>query len=149
MRPLASDSRFPVRFAGSLRPTQREAVAVAEKQLADGQRRIHVVAPPGSGKTMLGLYLWAECVGRPAVVLSPNSAIQAQWIARTQLFHVEPAVRTGQLSTDPKRPGLLTSLTYQSVTLPRRGGDQPLAGTLDRGKPGRRSPGSGSLDRGA
>ena len=118
-----SESGFPVRFAGNLRPTQREAVAVAGKQLADGQRRIHVVAPPGSGKTVLGLYLWAECVGRPAVVLSPNSAIQAQWIARTQLFRVEPALKADQFSTDPKRPGLLTSLTYQSVTLPRAAAD--------------------------
>ncbi|MHC4356156.1 MAG: DEAD/DEAH box helicase, partial [Planctomycetota bacterium] len=117
-----SEFHFPVRFAGNLRPTQQAAVEVAEKQLADRQRRIHIVAPPGSGKTVLGLYLWAQCVQRPAVVLSPNSAIQAQWISRMRLFQVEPAVKASQLSTDPKRPGLLTSLTYQSVTLPRRGG---------------------------
>ncbi len=114
---------FPVRFTGKLRPTQRAAASVVKKQLAAGRRRIHIVAPPGSGKTVLGLYLWTEYIRRPAVVLSPNSAIQAQWISQTRLFRVASAAEPVRFSTDPTRPGLLTSLTYQSVTLPRRGGD--------------------------
>jgi superfamily II DNA or RNA helicase len=117
-----TDSRFPVRFAGTLRPSQQEAAEIAARQLAQGRRRIHIVAPPGSGKTVLGLYLWAEHVRLPAVVLSPNSAIQAQWAARISLFEIDAAA-PAVISTDPQSPGLLTSLTYQSVTLPRRGGD--------------------------
>ena len=116
-----SDRLFPVRFTGRLRPAQVDAVKIAQAQLSKGKRRIHIVAPPGSGKTVLGLYLWSECVKQPAVVLSPNSAIQAQWASRTSLFQVSPEVPDG-VSTDPKAPGLLTSLTYQSVTLPERGG---------------------------
>ncbi len=112
---------FPVRFTGRLRPAQVDAVKIAEAQLAKGKRRIHIVAPPGSGKTVLGLYLWSECVKKPALVLSPNSAIQAQWASRTSLFEVSPEAPDG-VSTDSKAPGLLTSLTYQSVTLPERGG---------------------------
>jgi hypothetical protein len=52
----------------------------------------------------------------PAVVLSPNSAIQAQWADKIDFAVAE----TGQsvVSTDPERPGLLTSLTYQSVRCP-------------------------------
>jgi superfamily II DNA or RNA helicase len=123
-------SVFPVRFAGRLRPAQVDAVKIARKQLAKGQRRIHIVAPPGSGKTVLGLYLWAECVQEPAVVLSPNSAIQAQWASRTNLFEAAPEVTDG-VSTDPKSPGLLTSLTYQSVTLPQRGGANLDAAALE------------------
>lgn len=122
METAPTDLRFPVRFAGRLRPSQRDAAGIARRQLAEGRRRIHIVAPPGSGKTVLGLYLWAECVQRAAVVLSPNSAIQAQWAARTSLLEIDPAA-ADSISTDPNRPGLLTSLTYQSVTLPRRGGD--------------------------
>jgi len=124
LRPLFmpdSDCLFPVRFTGRLRPAQVDAVTIAQAQLAKGKRRVHIVAPPGSGKTVLGLYLWSECVKQPAVVLSPNSAIQAQWASRTSLFQVSPEVSDG-VSTDPKSPGLLTSLTYQSVTLPERGG---------------------------
>jgi superfamily II DNA or RNA helicase len=113
-------SPFPVRFTGRLRPAQEAAIKIARAQLAKGKRRVHIVAPPGSGKTVLGLYLWSECVQEPAVVLSPNSAIQAQWASRTNLFQVSPEASDG-VSMDPKTPGLLTSLTYQSVTLPDRG----------------------------
>ena len=113
--------QFPeIRFKGTLRPSQAEVVKIAEAKLATGRRRLHIVAPPGSGKTVLGLYLWAECIGEPALVLSPNSAIQAQWAARTELFTMEQA-GADAVSTTPKAPGLLTSLTYQSVTLPDRG----------------------------
>ena len=113
-------SPFPVRFTGRLRPAQEAAIKIARAQLAKGKRRVHIVAPPGSGKTVLGLYLWSECVQEPAVVLSTNSAIQAQWASRTNLFQVSPEASDG-VSMDPKTPGLLTSLTYQSVTLPDRG----------------------------
>lgn len=112
----------PIRFKGELRPSQRDALEIARRKLAAGQRTLHIVAPPGSGKTVLGLYLWAECVRLPALVLSPNSAIQAQWVAKTGLFGLEDAGRP-EISADPRAPGLLTSLTYQSVTLPQRGGE--------------------------
>ncbi len=122
---------FPdVRFRGELRPSQQDVVEIAREKLQRGGHRLHVVAPPGSGKTVLGLYLWAECVRRPAVVLSPNSAIQAQWAARTELFTL-PDV-PGTVSTDPRRPGVLTSLTYQSVTLPARDSDSLDARALQR-----------------
>jgi superfamily II DNA or RNA helicase len=88
------------------------------------------VAPPGSGKTVLGLYLWAECIRKPALVLSPNSAIQAQWAARTDLFTMDQAGAQA-VSTNPKSPGLLTSLTYQSVTLPQRGDASDDARAVD------------------
>jgi len=123
---------FPnVNFDGTLRPSQVEVMKIAEQQLDRGERRLHIVAPPGSGKTVLGLYLWAIHVRCPAVVLSPNSAIQMQWAARTDLFSTEsgrPLVDFA--STDPKDPSLLNSLTYQSVTLPRRGGDDIDEGAI-------------------
>ncbi|QNN23392.1 DEAD/DEAH box helicase family protein [Planctomycetales bacterium ZRK34] len=117
-----------IHLQGSLRPSQAEAVAVAAKQLDAGQKRLHIVAPPGAGKTVLGLYLWAHHVRRPAVVLSPNSAIQVQWADRCELFNLHQRDR---VSTDPASPALLTSLTYQSVTLPRRGGDDLDAAAIE------------------
>ncbi|MEK6248422.1 MAG: DEAD/DEAH box helicase family protein, partial [Planctomycetales bacterium] len=78
---------FPqIRFKGKLRPSQVAVVEIARRQLHKGKQRLHVVAPPGSGKTVLGLYLWAECIKVPALVLSPNSAIQSQWAERLDLF---------------------------------------------------------------
>jgi superfamily II DNA or RNA helicase len=124
------DHPFPqIRFRGQLRPSQQDVVEIARRKLTAGARRLHIVAPPGSGKTVLGLYLWAECVRRPALVLSPNSAIQSQWAARTDLFDFDGR-RDGIVSTDSHQPALLTSLTYQSVTLPGRGDDDQDAAAL-------------------
>ena len=118
---MTPDSNFPsIRFRGQLRPSQLQVRDVAREQLAKGERQLHIVAPPGSGKTVVGLYLWAELIRRPALVLSPNSAIQSQWAARTDLFDAD-ITPSMMVSTDPAEPKLLTSLTYQAVTLPRRG----------------------------
>ena len=118
---ISTGSTFPsLAFRGTLRPSQAEVVAIAQKKLAEGARRLHIVAPPGSGKTVLGLYLWAACVRRPALVLSPNSAIQAQWAAKCELFD---GASQCTISTDVQSPGLLTSLTYQAITIPGRGDD--------------------------
>lgn len=120
---MTPDISFPsIRFRGQLRPSQLQVRDVAAQQLAQGERQLHIVAPPGSGKTVVGLYLWAELIKRPALVLSPNSAIQSQWAARTDLFESNVPVSM-MVSTDAKEPKLLTSLTYQAVTLPRRGDD--------------------------
>lgn len=118
---------FPsIRLRGKLRPSQAEVVEIARQKLAAGKTQLHIVAPPGSGKTILGLFLWADCVKRPALVLSPNSAIQSQWSAKIELFDCG-IERQQAVSVDPKSPAWLTSLTYQSVTLPRRG-DEDLDG---------------------
>ena len=109
-------------FRGKLRPSQVAAVSVIEPQLDIQGKHLHIVAPPGSGKTVLGLYVWANLVRKPTLVLSPNSAIQAQWAARTDLFDLDG--KDEFVTTDPKSPGLLTSLTYQSITMPKRGGEE-------------------------
>ena len=108
-------------FSGSLRPSQVAAKTVIDAQLNGGENQLYIVAPPGSGKTILGLYVWANIVRKPTLVLSPNSAIQAQWISRTSLFDMDG--KEEYLSLDPKKPGLLTSLTYQSLTMVRTKGD--------------------------
>ncbi len=113
---------FPnIKFKGELRPSQADVVKIAREQIKAGERQLHIVAPPGSGKTVTGLYLWAEVIKKPAVVLSPNTAIQSQWAARTDLFTEDDGkIPVHRISTDPEKPSLLTSLTYQSVTLPTR-----------------------------
>ena len=113
-------SSFPdIDFAGSLRPSQTEIARISQEQLDAGNRRLNIVAPPGAGKTVVGLYVWSQLVRQRALVLSPNSAIQAQWAARTELFVRNDGLELApSISTQPDKPGLLTSLTYQSVTLP-------------------------------
>ena len=123
---ILANSKLPdfgsIGFSGKLRPSQIAAVSVIEPQLDVQGKHLHIVAPPGSGKTVLGLYVWANLVRKPTLVLSPNSAIQAQWAARTDLFDLDG--KEEYVSTDPKKPGLLTSLTYQSITMPKRGGEE-------------------------
>ena len=111
-----------IRFAGTLRPSQVAASSVIREELRNGKKRLHIVAPPGSGKTVLGLYVWSDLIRKPTLVLSPNSAIQAQWAARTSLFDLDG--KDDLISTSPHNPGLLTSLTYQSLTLPMRGNQE-------------------------
>ena len=116
---------FPaISFKSTLRPSQLDVVSVAETHLAQAERKLYINAPPGSGKTVTGLYLWAQLFKCPAVVLSPNSAIQSQWLARMDLFEQDgQPIADDLLSSNPKQPALFTSLTYQSVTMPARGGN--------------------------
>ena len=104
-----------IRFSGTLRPSQTAASQVIGEQLSENQKQLYIVAPPGSGKTILGLHVWADILKVPALVLSPNSAIQAQWIARTSLF--ELSEHEHRLALEPSEDALLTSLTYQSLTM--------------------------------
>ena len=110
-----------IRFSGKLRPSQVAASSVIQSQLNAGEKDLYVVAPPGSGKTILGLYVWSDLVRKHALVLSPNSAIQAQWIDRTSLFDLDE--RESEMKLTSHDPGLLTSLTFQSLTMVRTQGD--------------------------
>ncbi len=63
-----------------LRRYQELALEAFEADRAAGRRHTYVVAPPGSGKTVMGLEM-ARRIGAPAVVLCPTAAIQGQWRA--------------------------------------------------------------------
>jgi superfamily II DNA or RNA helicase len=86
-------------------------------------RKFHFVAPPGSGKTLIGLEL-VRRLGNKAVVFSPNQAIQEQWI--TRLCEVTDDL---SISTEPDGGADILSLTYQLVSV--------------------KAPGSGKLHRNA
>ena len=64
-------------FQGEWRRYQRAAIAAFERDRKAGRRSTHIVAPPGSGKTLLGVELIRR-VGKRALVLAPNQAIQQQ-----------------------------------------------------------------------
>ncbi len=75
-----------MRFVWPWRPYQQRVLDALDQHLAD--RRLHIVAAPGSGKTILGLEAFRR-IGRPAVVMSPTITIRDQWLAR--LSHFLPA----------------------------------------------------------
>lgn len=98
------------RFDGELRTYQAEALRSIPTEPSDSA--MHVVAPPGSGKTLLGLLLAARA-GRRALVLAPSVTIRDQWVrAARDLAHDDGAV-----SDDPTELGDLTVLTYQRLSV--------------------------------
>jgi len=78
-----------------LRPYQRLALDAFEADRTAGRRHTHIVAPPGSGKTVMGLEMIRR-IGSPAAVLCPTAAIRAQWTIH------DPGVA-------------LSALTYQAI----------------------------------
>ena len=84
---------------------------------ADADGRHHVVAPPGSGKTILGIELIRRR-GRPAVVFSPTSTIAAQWCEKVELFLPEGASAAAIAGSDPRALRPINSFTYQLIATP-------------------------------
>ena len=98
-------------FGGEWRRYQKAAIAAFERDRAAGARRTHIVAPPGSGKTLLGVEL-VRRVGRRALVLTPNSAVQMQWPRTVRKFgSAADVARTA--GPEPAFP--IAVMTYQSL----------------------------------
>lgn len=96
-------------FFGEWRPYQRAALAAFEKDRHNGRLRTHIVAPPGSGKTLLGVELIRR-VGKRALVLAPNQGIQQQWPRAVASFTQYPNEVAG---ADPLKP--IACLSYQAL----------------------------------
>ncbi len=87
-------------FSGQWRRYQSLCLDAFEADCAAGRDQTLVVAPPGSGKTVVGLEV-VRRLGTPALVLCPSLTIQRQWAEKQALF--------GPSSED------LHVLTYQSL----------------------------------
>jgi len=87
-----------IRFAGELTPVQREAVqAVLEHEIGV------IVAPPGVGKTVVGIRLIAERA-RNTLVLVHRRPLLDQWRAQISLFLGLDAKGIGQIGGGQRRP---------------------------------------------
>src|SRR5215470_3202124 len=95
-------------FQGQWRRYQQLALDAFERDRAAGRTRTHVVAPPGSGKTLLGMEI-VRRLGVPALVLAPNSAVQGQWLRAADRFGAPPGVAA------PDAAAPIACLTYQSL----------------------------------
>ena len=74
---------------------------------------LHVVAPPGSGKTILGLEMLRR-VQKKTIVFAPTLTIRNQWKDRLFSFFTNDK-GFAEFSFDLKKPALLTFTTYQSL----------------------------------
>ena len=98
-------------FGGSWRRYQKAAMAAFERDREAGRRNTHILAPPGSGKTLLGVEL-VRRVGRRALVLTPNSAVQMQWPRAVRQFGA-PSDIARLAGPEPAFP--IACMTYQSL----------------------------------
>jgi superfamily II DNA or RNA helicase len=99
-------------FRGKWRAYQERVLFGLPAHLED--RRLHVVAAPGSGKTVLGLEVIRR-LDRPALVVSPTIAIREQWLGRLVEHFLAEAHEPDWVSRDPRTPGLVTVCTYQAL----------------------------------
>lgn len=108
-----------MQFTGTWRDYQAAVLAEFDASFADA--RIHVVAAPGAGKTVLGLEL-VRRLARPALVLAPTLAIREQWADRLCPLFLPAPPAAEEISRDPLRPGAFTLSTYQALNALDRGG---------------------------
>lgn len=102
-----------VNFKWTFRDYQQKVLDNSEAHLKD--KRIHIVAAPGSGKTILGLELIRR-LGAPALVMSPSVSIKQQWGERfVEAYLPETENADEYISYSLKEPRLLTSVTYQAL----------------------------------
>ena len=100
-------------FQKTWRPYQAQLLEGLDLYLEDN--RLHLVAAPGSGKTVLGLEVIRR-IGRPTLVLAPTITIRDQWVDRLQdCFLPAGEPRPFWVSTDIRNPAPFTVTTYQAL----------------------------------
>lgn len=119
-------------FKAKWRDYQARVLEEMEQHFDD--RRLHVVAAPGAGKTVLGLEI-VRRLGRPALVFSPTIAIRDQWEQRLVPLFLDTPPPVGTISRDLGHPADLTLTTYQALDSVRRAEelDALIARLNDRG----------------
>lgn len=105
---------FPenIKFKYSWRNYQQRVLEDLQEHLID--KHLHVVAPPGSGKTVLGLEV-ALRLNQPTLILAPTLAIRNQWVQRFCELFLQTESTPDWISRDVRNPKFLTVSTYQGL----------------------------------
>ncbi len=103
-------------FSSTLYPYQSEILSIFEKERTRGDKKIHIVAPPGSGKTIV----WLEMMTRldvPTLILVPNLTLQEQWKDKLEkLFFESHETSEALISTSIHEIKKVNIVTYQSLS---------------------------------
>lgn len=95
---------------------QNDILAKFESEIKSGEKKIHIVAPPWSGKTIV----WLEMVSRiswNALILVPNITLQYQWKDKLEKLFLEANENIEDLvSTDVSVVKKINIITYQALT---------------------------------
>jgi superfamily II DNA or RNA helicase len=120
-------------FKGKWRDYQARVLEEMDDHLGD--RRLHVVAAPGAGKTVLGLEI-VRRIGRPALVFAPTIAIRDQWEQRLCPLFLDSPPAAVSISRDLAELRELTLTTYQALDALRRSEElEALIDTLNKRGP--------------
>lgn len=102
-----------IKFKYSWRHYQAKVLEEVDKYLSD--KKINIVAAPGSGKTVLGLEL-ARKLSNPVLILSPTVTIKNQWIDRfVTLFMPDGTAKPDWISDNVYKLSYFNSITYQGL----------------------------------
>ncbi len=75
---------------------------------------VNIVAPPGSGKTVLGVEFLIR-IGKPALILCPTLSIRKQWYKTIVEDFACPDELLDEISTNLEFPATITLCTYQAL----------------------------------
>ncbi|WP_105443042.1 DEAD/DEAH box helicase [Paenibacillus sp. AR247] len=105
---------FPdhIKFRYPWRSYQKRILDRLDEHLRN--RHLHLVAPPGSGKTVLGLEVMLR-INRPTIILAPTLTIKEQWANRFMEQFLDTDIRPDWLSTSIHHPAMVTITTYQAL----------------------------------
>jgi len=105
---------FPsgIHFKYQWRKYQQHFLDRFEEYLKNGH--LHIVAPPGSGKTVLGLEVMLR-INKPTLIVAPTLAIRNQWMHRFRELFLDTEHLPEWISDDIYNPGFITVTTYQGL----------------------------------
>jgi superfamily II DNA or RNA helicase len=104
-----------LQFKFPFRKYQRLILARMETEQKD--HKYHIVAPPGSGKTIVGIELMRR-FNAPAVVFAPTTTIQMQWQAKVGMFLENDRDLPRLTSTSAQALAPINIFTYQIISTP-------------------------------
>jgi superfamily II DNA or RNA helicase len=107
--------RSALAFRYSFRKYQHMIFERLEADQSD--HRYHIVAPPGSGKTIVGIELVRRC-DAPAVIFAPTRTIQQQWREKLELFLPDQTPLDTLSSLEPNQLAPINCFTYQLLATP-------------------------------
>ena len=109
-----------IKFKYPFRDYQQDTLTMLDKYIHD--KKLHIVAAPGAGKTILALELLLR-IGKKALVLVPTIAIKEQWIERLTKDFIN-GDKKDLISSKLENPKIITIDTYQALySLKRKGID--------------------------
>lgn len=100
------------KFKYKFRSYQQKALDEVHKYMEDD--KLHIVAAPGAGKTILALQLMIE-MGNATLICVPTITLREQWIERFCTDFTDNKDAKNIISTDLTNPNVITVCTYQAI----------------------------------